>query len=652
MGKRTKLLSVLPWTGGLNTSLDEGMIGSQDLVAFSNIVYGPKSSKLKRPGINADFDDQANGTDNIICGSDFWYESGTSKTHKYVGVTETGVMYSWTTSGTRSTITPTAAAEVWSAVCPAKASLGTSQYFYLNTANDAIQYYCWFDKSGGDADPAPASTKTGIRVDVSGDTTATQVGARLATAIDALAGFIAVNSSGTVTITNASNGWTSDAINVNVSSFTITTTTQGSSAAWTTPSVACMQTYNNNVLMACDGTGNNIMYWNGTNSKALDLSTHPSYLAGDPRPPSASVLRPHLGRMWANDKSNKDRIHWSGTFNQCKWQGAGDSGAMDIGVGDGDPIGIVAIFPTFKGELFVAKSSKLYRISGYSPETFTVQLVSDSVGAESHNGVTSVDTEDVYWVSRRGIHSLNTTVNFGDFESKFISYKIQQDFNDNFTKSRLTSCQAAYIPDINSVAFAVTLSDSTFNNDIYLYNVQYQAWYLWPSVNCEAMFLATDSDRKRLYFGTSLTRLSKSFAGTNYDSNTSGAAVSIPYALETGMIFPQENPSAISGFKSFSLVHRPVGNQTITVNFSIDGYPSQALSFNVLGSVDLLGSTFILGVSLLGGSAQLAPHTLSVDGYGRSFKVAIAQNSIDESAEIQGFQVEYEEAGDQQEVSG
>lgn len=621
---------------------------------FNNTIYGPKSSKLKREGINFDFDDQADSTDSIIGLHDFWYESGTTKTHKYVGVTESGAMYAWTTAGARTTITPSAAAEVCTIVCPTKASLTGGQYFHISTTDDAIGYYVWVDKSGADTDPSAANPgKTGVRVNVSTDTTATEVGARLATALDGLAGFVATASTGTVTCTNATNGPASNATNSTAlpwSSTTITTTVEGSSATWTTPTVVSMKTIGNIVVMAATGSSNVIFYWNGTNATALPLRTNPNYTILDPSPPAASILQVHLGRLFTNDKDNKDRLHYAQTFNHFKWKGIGDSGAIDIGVGDGDPAGITAIFPTFKGELFIAKKTKLYRMSGQSPETFEVKLVSDSIGCETHAAVASVDTDDIYWISSRGVHSLYATVTFGDFQAKFISFKIQNDFNENWTKTRLDNAQACYLPEINSIAFAVSVSGSA-NNNIYLYNIPNQAWYLWPSLDCEALMVATDSDQKRFYLGTATTRLGKTFTGSTYDTNTAGTQVSIPVTLKTGFIFPEDQPSNTYGFKTLGLIHRPVGSQTITVTFQIDGFEAQSLAFVVSTTSDLLGSTFILGQSYLGQSFEMAPHTLPVDGYGRGFQITISQDSTTEIAEIQGFVVEFEDAGDQQEVS-
>lgn len=406
---------------------------------------------------------------------------------------------------------------------------------------------------------------------------------------------------------------------------------------------ACVLVFNHQAIICVDGTSNLVKMWDGTNN-VIDLTG---------TPPQASIAREHLGRLWMNDKTNLDRLHYSTTGTAAEWNGVGDSGAIDIGTGDGDPEGITAIFPTFKGELFVAKKTKLYRISGYTPETFQVSLVSSGIGCVSHNSVAMVDQDDIVFSSERGFHSLAATAAYGDFEGAFLSAPIQQTFNDEFTKSRLKFIQAAYLNTINSVAFAVT--DETVgtgaNNCLWLFNFQSKSWYSWPNVSCESLLVADDTDQRRFYFGTSTNRIGKSFNGTNYDVTEAGASAAIPMDLASGIIYPTGDAQAVVGFKKFTLFYKPVGAHTITVSLKIDNFSPQTLTFSQSDTDDLLGTTFILGSSVLGASNIMAPQTQTFDGFGRGIKVRITQSGIDEQVEIQGFAVEFEPAGLRQEAT-
>jgi hypothetical protein len=405
---------------------------------------------------------------------------------------------------------------------------------------------------------------------------------------------------------------------------------------------ATFETLNNLCIIAVDGTGNVMKKWSGTGSIA-DLGG---------TPPVASICRKHLGRLWANDKTNPDRLHYSETGNPEIWGGTGDSGALDIGIGDGDPSGITAIFPTFKGALFVAKRTKLYKVTGQTPEDFDVEEVTNGLGCVSHNSVTAIDENDLVFVSDRGVHSLVTTASFGDFEGKFLSKDIQATFNDSFLKARLPYTWGAYLSHLNSVAFTFTDTNygSGANNSIWLYNFQQNAWYPWPNISCQSMWLARDSDKWRFYLGTATERVSQTIVSANYDTTSTGAQAAIPFVIKTGVIFVDDSPYTIKGFKKFFLIYKPRGSHTVTATLKIDNFPVQSLAFSQTSSGDTLGFTFVLGTSTLGSALVLAPYTYSIDGYGRGIQLTLAQSGIDEEVEIQGFGFEYSTAGTQQEV--
>lgn len=424
------------------------------------------------------------------------------------------------------------------------------------------------------------------------------------------------------------------------------TTETVTGTAISSPTKVSMEVIDNTLVIATDGASNVLKAWSGTGN-VVDLSG---------TAPAGSIVRAHLGRLWTNDKTNPDRLHYSETFDATVWGGSGDSGALDIGIGDGDPEGITAIFPTFKGELFVAKRTKLYRVSGLTPEDFRISLVSDGIGCVSHNSIAAVDQDDMIFISDRGIHSLVTTEQFGDFKDKFLSAKIQPTFNDDFGKSFIEKTQSAYIPNLNSVAFifsdesVLELGSVIGGNAVWLYNFQSSAWYRWPAVDCQSLASVKNSDKRRLYIGSSTTRLQKAQTGTAVDTDTSGTESGIPLKLKTGVIFPENEPYLIKGFKNIIAYYRPTGPSTLTVSAKIDNFSRQSVAFeeNVSGAV--LGTGLILGASELGFSRVLAPYSRPIDGYGRGYQLEFSQSGIEETVEIQGFGVEYEISGTSQEV--
>jgi hypothetical protein len=106
------------------------------------------------------------------------------------------------------------------------------------------------------------------------------------------------------------------------------------------------------------------------------------------------MLQLHQGRVWMNDKTALDELNYSSPFNPEEWSGYGDSGVLAVGFGDGDPSGFTCIEPPLKGDLFVHKQLKSYRIVGQFPEDYQPILITNSIGAVSHKSAVSVDMQD------------------------------------------------------------------------------------------------------------------------------------------------------------------------------------------------------------------------------------------------------------------
>jgi hypothetical protein len=406
-----------------------------------------------------------------------------------------------------------------------------------------------------------------------------------------------------------------------------------------------MTAINNLLIIAADGSGNVVKKWSGSGN-AADLGG---------TPPAASIAIVHQGRLWLNDKTNVDRWHYSPTSDPETWGGTGDSGAIDIGVGDGDPEGFTGAF-SFKGTLFVAKRTKLYRIDGDAPENYSPRLVSSGIGIVSHNSIAYIDQDDVFFVSDRGVHAISATASFGDFEGAFLSKDIQRTFNEDFTKSRLQYAWSAYDPTINSYLLAVTDEEFTAssNKAVWAYNIQQKVWYrLYSNLSCQSLIVAHDSSKRRAYIGSNVTRVFQAKNGLKYDQNTSGTSTGIPLKIKTGVIFPGDDAFSMKAWKRFTLFYRPEGSHNITVTIKIDNYPNQTLTFSQSTGADLLGTTFILGSSALASSPVAAPYTLPISGYGRGIQITIEQTGVltEANVEIQGFAIEYEAVELRQEVT-
>jgi hypothetical protein len=311
-----------------------------------------------------------------------------------------------------------------------------------------------------------------------------------------------------------------------------------------------------------------------------------------------------------------------------------------VAVGDGDSAGISAIFPPFKDVLPVAKGTAIWQISNDLPETFAIQPISRGIGALSHKAVAAIDMDDVYYMSRRGFHSLLATANQGDFESTFLSKKVQPDFID-WNQGRAKYVQAAFVSSLNSVVYTISEDGDTAHTSLWLYNIEFQEWYRWPSINAQAIGTQLDSNSKvRLMVGLNNGRIALAQNGVYNDYSTN----SVSYRIKSGTIYPDNNAQTIKAFKKVSLLFKPRGNYSFTVYFKVDNYPSQAFTFEQDAGGSTLGGTFTLGSSALGRSSVFAPFTKSVVGYGRGCSIEVFQTGSESQVEIYGYIIEYEPA--------
>lgn len=619
MPPRTSLFNQLPWVGGVNTSLDEALIPPNQLTRADNVVFDTRGSKKKRPGIDYSWDNQTESDVSIYGLHEFWFGID-ARVRRFVSINEAGVIRSYLPSGSATVLT--IEGKIW-ANATDEISMLTFNNRLIMAVSGADNLVKIWEGSGNVID---LKNLYGQSIQGSGRSS--------------------LGTTRTLVLNAAFKGIAGDYI--------IISNASGANAAFYNG------TYKVDSISTTNVSNDTIVF---TGVGALtEAGTADASLVLDGAAPQASILREHQGRIWTNDKTNKDRVHYSSPFNHLEWLGFGDSGAIDIGVGDGDPDGITAIFPTFKGDLFVAKRTKLYRITGTSPENFSISLVSSGIGCVSHGALTLVDQDDLFFVSEKGIHSIGAVSAYGDFSAKFISADIQKTFIENFPKARLKYTKAAYNPEINSVAFAFTdanqadtdVTNLESNNCIWLYNILFNAWYRWSDVSCQALVSGNDGDKKRFYLGTNQNRIAKAMINAVYDYNYDGDRVAVTMVVHTGQLTLDNQLYTDKGLKRFLLYYKAETTHSINVKAYADNKAlatANNLTFSTSPPGDLLGESFVLGESMLGSVNKLQSNTRMIDGFGRSVKIEMTFAGINDRAEIQGFGVEFEPAGTVPEVA-
>lgn len=598
MPARTQIFQQIPWVGGLNTAVDAGVIPASDLVQADNVIFTTSGVRRKREGFT--YWDALSDIPAITHRS----SSGTTRTLVFAS-TLSSASIDKLVAGEGIIITGTPADYVVAA--GTVATLGTT-----NVSNDTITY----TGSGSLAEGSTATTTLAIKrrfpIVRIHDYWRLSSGAQAQSviAITSQPKIFRYDSSGQRKEIVADGG--------------------GVTARTGTAEKVHAITFNDKVIIAQSRTGNTpIKYDPDVDADWFDLGG---------TPPDFAFMTVHYNRIWTNDKSNPDRLHYSATANPEKWQGADDSGAIDIRPGDGDPTGIIGIFP-YKGRLFVMKTNKTYMIAGDTPENFQVIDVTSGLGGIAHSAVAAVDQNDVIYLSLKGAHSLGTTSNYGDFSGAFISDKVQTTYN-TFSSSRLQYTQAAYVNTLNSVAFSIAEVGSAVQNAIWLYNTQNQSWYRWPDLDCQCLATILLSNEQVLFYGTADGKIVRTQNGTYTDFTSTP----ISYVIKSGTIYPDNSPMTLKAFKRISIFFRPTGTYSFTARIKVDRYAEQSLVFQEISDGDLLDVDFILGQSLLGTSAIFAPSSMPIDGIGRGFTLEIEQSGTGEVIDIYGYAIEWESA--------
>jgi hypothetical protein len=688
MPSRLQQFNVVPWTGGLVTSIDESLIQPNQLTRADNVVFSTQGTRLKRDGINSDWDDLAiasvnrssSGVNRTITTTGYYWKVGDQLTVSGAGNANynTGTAtatVSAVDSTVKSTVTISNASPgvvTWTGhtlvdddpvILTTTGSLPTGLtagrvYFVTNAATDTFEVALTPGGASINTSSAGSGTHTarkaleniitytfnGAASLAEGSTADIGMTITLATRIIALYDFWYGETSAKTQRLMALSS-TGSLYEINTTSGARTLLYDGGTP-YTIPAGGIQRgslvAFNNRLIIAVEGTSNVMKHYFPEDLGGSGVVEDVINTANFADTPKASFLQVHLNRIWANDNENPDRLHYceSGVYNV--WQGAGDSGALDIGIGDGDPEGLTAIFPPFKGVLIAAKRTKLYKIGGQFPETFTIDRMASSLGCVAHQAVAAVDQDDVLFVSDKGVHSSVATDQFGDLKQSYISRDIQTSIVEDWSRSRQKYIQAAYLPQLNSVAFAVAEGSQTSQQNLWLYNVALQQWYRWPSVNATAITTANDVDKQRFYFGRNDGRVAQSLTGDNFDVSPSGSNSAILMTIATGLIYPDGNMLNQKAFKRLALVYKPQGSYTLTANFKIDNFSAQPVVYNSTSGNDLLGSTFVLGSSTLGLGQITAAFTQPIDGYGKVFKLTIQQSGVNEFGEILGFVVFYE----------
>lgn len=243
------------------------------------------------------------------------------------------------------------------------------------------------------------------------------------------------------------------------------------------------------------GNFSNVWKWDGQGSTPELLDDAPVLHAGGE----------HQQRLFAFGPEHPLRLYYSGDRQENVWFSPAADNIEDefstlLNAGyltipsreKGDRI--TAFRGGYFGIAIVCTRHGAYRVLGAGINSYRIEKVgsSDAAGAENAHCITDIGN-DLATLSRKGIHLLSATEQYGDIKGTFLSAEIQDLWGedptsvDTISREFLDRARLKYSPQQGLLYCAVPLTGDTHAVRIFVYNVNTQQWTGDWSIDSRAM---------------------------------------------------------------------------------------------------------------------------------------------------------------------
>lgn len=399
-----------------------------------------------------------------------------------------------------------------------------------------------------------------------------------------------------------------------------------------TTGIPSYQVFEGKLYFLSTATADGYNVWDGTVA-----SPTAAVAATDPADGPGKYLGVYQGRMiMAGNVDFPFRLYISAPLDAEDWASVSAT-SLDFDF-DGDPSGITAIFPQLEGRLYVATRRNIYELTGTTPATFVVRRVTKGIGCISHNSVVATPN-DILFASDRGIHSLRKVMVSDQTEVEFLSKDIQRLWTNLLASNLLEQTDAVWDENLNLYLITVPSSGQTTNDTILAYNLSFGTWANWSGCRARSIDQVLINNKAFVLIG-------REDGNVSFLTPTRQTDLGVGFTMrfKTGKIFPGDDIMGQKLFKSVGILASSTKLAQVQINWFVDSVDltnssGKAVTFGT--ESDLLGSTFIMGLSTLG-FGRFLPKRLSVDQVGFNFQLEIVCAG-DSDIEFYGFVLEAEE---------
>jgi hypothetical protein len=350
----------------------------------------------------------------------------------------------------------------------------------------------------------------------------------------------------------------------------------------------------------------------------------------------------HLRRIFAVDPSNQSYLDYSAAGDITDFSGA-DTGTLRFDEDDGDRI--MGISKSFRGSLYIFKGPNLgsiHELSGRQQCQFAHDRMLDTAPCIAHRSVLTT-TNDIYWMSSYGFHSLSATQKYGNTEEAFISHRITSLVAALQTPA-LDQVVSFYHPTRNCIGWFVPEAGQTQNTALFVYNYVLGLWSVWrfsgfngASCMIAKTPLGAGTGRPRLYIGGYNGFIRAGDQTTLTDDQGSAYEYRAKWAnnirLGEGM-----NELVEKSFQSVTTFFNPTATgASAQLNVTIDGRLSTH-TVNLQSSGSTFGSG-VFGTATYGGAGTAFYVETPIEGRGRAIELEYVQGGANQDCDLYGYAV-------------
>lgn len=235
----------------------------------------------------------------------------------------------------------------------------------------------------------------------------------------------------------------------------------------------------------------------------------------------------------AGDPSNPSRLYYGGVgsnINNFSFSDTG-GGATDIFKNDG---AIIRDILPFQGGIIIWKDNAIYKFYFNSAGQPTLEEITRSFGGISWRGSKHVENDVIFPAKKDGrlaFYSLGNQENYasGILRTNELSIKIAKDL-ENVNLAYIQNAASFYYN--NVFGCAITTSDVTYNNKVWVLDTRFGAWVEWTGIypNCFSDYTDSNGSQYMYYGADNSGYVMKMFTD---DRNDNGAAISVDFQTKS-----------------------------------------------------------------------------------------------------------------------